>query len=124
MADKNKDKMMIAERRRRRVRSKVKGTTECPRLTVCKSLKNVTVQIVDDVKRVTLVGVASNSKIMRDLVAKSDNKTVVAKKTGAKLAQLAKEKGIVTVVFDRNRYRYHGRVKAIAEGAREAGLKF
>jgi large subunit ribosomal protein L18 len=124
MADKNKDKMMTAERRRRRVRSKVKGTTECPRLTVCKSLKHVTVQVIDDVKRVTLVGVASNSKVMKDLLAKSDNKTVVAKKTGVKLAQMAKEKGIVAVVFDRNRYRYHGRVKAIAEGAREAGLRF
>jgi large subunit ribosomal protein L18 len=124
MADKNKVKMMMAERRRRRVRSKVQGTTECPRLTVSKSLKNVTVQIVDDVKRITLVGIASNSKVMRDLVTGKDNKTVVAKKTGAKLAELAKEKGIVSVVFDRNRYQYHGRVKAIAEGAREGGLKF
>jgi len=124
MADKNKFKMMTAERRRRRVRSKVKGTSERPRLTVCKSLNNVTVQIVDDVKRVTLIGIASNSKVMRDLVAKADNKTVVAKKTGAKLAELAKEKGIVSVVFDRNCYQYHGRVKAIADGAREAGLKF
>ncbi len=115
---------MTAERRRRRVRSKVKGTSECPRLTVRKSLKNVTVQIVDDVKRITLVGIASNSKAMRDVLAKADNKTVVAKKTGAKIAELAKQKGIVAVVFDRNRYQYHGRVKAIAEGAREGGLKF
>jgi large subunit ribosomal protein L18 len=61
---------------------------------------------------------------MRGLVAEKDNKTVVAKKTGAKLAELAREKGIVKVVFDRNCYQYHGRVKAIAEGAREGGLKF
>ena len=124
MADKNKVKAMTAERRRRRVRGKVHGTTDCPRLTVCKSLNNVSVQIVDDVKRITLVGIASNSKVMRGLVTDKDNKTVVAKKTGAKIAELAKEKGIVTVVFDRNCYQYHGRVKAIAEGAREGGLKF
>jgi len=114
----------MAERRRVRVRSKVHGTSECPRLTVCKSIKHVTVQIIDDVKHVTLVGLASNSKTMLELLKDKDSKTVIAKKTGLKAAELAKAKGIQTVVFDRNRYRYHGRVKAVADGAREAGLKF
>jgi large subunit ribosomal protein L18 len=124
MADKNKVKMMMAERRRRRVRGKVHGTSDCPRLTVCKSLNNVTVQIIDDVKHVTLIGLASNSKTMQSLLKDKDTKTVIAKKTGVKAAELAKAKGIQLVVFDRNRCQYHGRIKAVAEGAREAGLKF
>ncbi|MEW5796817.1 MAG: 50S ribosomal protein L18 [Candidatus Zixiibacteriota bacterium] len=124
MADRNKVKLMMSERRRRRVRSKVRGTTDRPRLSVCKSLKNVTVQIIDDVRHVTLVGLSSNSKTIKELLQEKDTKTVIAKKTGMKAAELAKAKGIQAVVFDRNRYRYHGRVKAVAEGAREAGLKF
>jgi large subunit ribosomal protein L18 len=124
MADKNVVKSRMAERRRRRVRGKVIGNTERPRLTVCKTLKNVTVQLVDDVRRVTVVGLASNSKAMQELIAAEDTKTVVAKKVGAKVAEMAKEKGVKTVVFDRNRYQYHGRVKAVADGVREGGLKF
>ena len=114
----------MAERRRRRVRAKVFGTTERPRLTVHKTLKNVVVQIIDDITHATLVGVASNSKSVLDTVTKEDTKTAVAKKVGKALADMAKEKGITEVVFDRNRYRYHGRVKAVADGAREGGLKF
>ncbi len=124
MADKNFVKNRIAERRRTRVRGKVFGTDSCPRLTVCKSLNNIAAQIVDDEKRITLVGLASNSVTMREIVEKSDNKTAVAGKVGRKIAELAKAKGIETVVFDRNRNRYHGRVKALAEGVREGGLKF
>jgi len=124
MSDKNVVKDSKAERRRRRVRAKVHGTSERPRLTVRKSLKNVTVQIIDDDHRTTLVGLASNSKLMKDALAGERNKTAVAKIVGLKVAALAKEKGIQAVVFDRNRYLYHGRVKAVAEGAREGGLKF
>ena len=124
MADKNKVKDKMAERRRRRVHGKVFGSSERPRLTVRKSLKNVVVQVVDDEKRVTLVGLASYSKAMAGLVAKADTKTVAAKKVGKRLAELAREKGIELVVFDRNQYQYHGRIKAVAEGAREGGLKF
>ena len=113
----------MAERRRRRVRAKVFGTTERPRLTVHKTLKNVVVQIIDDITHATLVGLASNSKSVIEGVAKEDTKTAVAKKVGKALAEMAKEKGITEVVFDRNQYRYHGRVKAVAEGAREGGLK-
>ena len=114
----------MAERRRRRVRGKVFGTGERPRLTVCKSLQNVAVQIVDDEKRVTLVGLSSRSKEMRKAVEQSDTKTAVAKNVGLRIAELAKAKGIEFVVFDRNESPYHGRVRAVAEGAREGGLKF
>ena len=124
MADKNIIKSKIAERRRRRVRGKVFGTSECPRLTVCKSLKNISIQVIDDVKRVTLVGLASNSKAMVEAIEDSDTKTIVAKKIGVKIAELARAKGVERVVFDRNRNRYHGRVKALADGARKGGLKF
>lgn len=124
MADKNKVKNRMAERRRRRVRAKVMGTAERPRMTAHKTLKNVTVQIVNDIGHATLVGLASNSKGMTELVGKEDTKTAVAKKVGKRVAELAREKGIETVVFDRNQYRYHGRIRAIAEGAREGGLKF
>ena len=80
--------------------------------------------MIDDEKAVTLVGVASNSKAMTGVIEKKDTKTAAAKKVGLKLAELAKEKGIKSVIFDRNRYRFHGRVKAVADGAREGGLDF
>ena len=123
MADKNIVKAKKAIRRRKRVRSKVSGTAARPRLTVAKSLKNIFVQVVDDENHNTLVSAASNSK---DIKAENEKvtKTEVAKKVGIKIAQLAKEKGIETVVFDRNQNRYHGRIKAVADGAREGGLKF
>lgn len=124
MADKNVVKNKMAFRRRRRVRGKIIGTSERPRLTVCKSLKNVTVQVVDDVARKTLIGMASNSKAMAKVIKAKDSKTAAAKKVGAKVAELARAKGIESVVFDRNLSRYHGRVKAVADGAREGGLKF
>ena len=115
---------MMAERRRIRVRSKVYGTSERPRLTVCKSLNRISMQVVDDVKQTTVVGLASDSKEMRNLIEASDNKTIASKKLGKRLAELTRAKGIEQVVFDRNQYRYHGRIKAAAEGAREGGLKF
>ena len=123
MADKSIVKAKKADRRRSRVRGKVVGTPERPRLTVAKSLKNMFVQIVDDEHKTTLVGVATNSKSVVG-EAKAVNKTEAAKLVGKKIAELAKEKGIEQVVFDRNQYRFHGRVKAVADGAREGGLKF
>ena len=122
MADKNIQKAVKAERRRKRVRSSVLGTAERPRLTVAKSLKNVFVQIIDDQHHATLVGLSTNSK---EVAAKAKaNKTELAKQVGLKIAELAKAKGIESVVFDRNQYRFHGRIKAVADGAREGGLKF
>ena len=124
MADKNIQKKKRAARRRMRVRKKVVGTAERPRLTVAKSLNNVFAQIIDDTNNVTLAAAASNSKTVQEHLKDDMNKTQQAHKVGLVLAGLAREKGIESVVFDRGISRYHGRVKAVAEGAREGGLKF
>jgi large subunit ribosomal protein L18 len=124
MADKNVVKHVKAARRRRRVRSQVFGTSERPRLTVAKSLKNTVAQIVDDEKRLTVVGLSSYSKGLLKALKPEDSKMEVARKLGEKLAEMAKEKGVEEVVFDRNQYRFHGRIKAVADGARKGGLKF
>lgn len=123
MADKNIVKAKKATRRRKRVRGKISGTAARPRLTVAKTLNNIFVQIVDDENHNTLVSAATNSK---DIKADKEkvSKTDAAKKVGVKIAELAKEKGIESVVFDRNQNKYHGRIKAVADGAREGGLKF
>jgi len=113
-----------AIKRHRRVRGKIHGTPEIPRLTVTKSLKNTSIQIIDDTNKVTLVGLSTSSKAMAGKFADGDKKTDRAKKVGQAIAEMAIEKGIKKVVFDRNRYQYHGRVKAVAEGAREKGLEF
>ena len=124
MADENLEKRKRAERRRRKVRGRVFGTAERPRLTVAKSLKHIFVQIIDDEKMVTLAAAASNSRNVKAVLDGSMTKTEMARKVGQIVAQEAKEKGIEQVVFDRNKYKYHGRVKAVAESAREGGLKF
>jgi large subunit ribosomal protein L18 len=124
MADKNIIKNQQADRRKSRVRKKVLGTAERPRFTVRKSLRNVFAQIIDDEKMTTLIGLSSDSKEMQSVISDKDNKSAAAKKVGLKLAEMAKAKGIELVVFDRNRFRYHGRIKAVADGAREGGLKF
>jgi large subunit ribosomal protein L18 len=102
----------------------VSGTADRPRLSVARSLNNVYVQIVDDVAGKTIIGIGSSSKLMKELLNKDDNKTTVALKVGEKAAELAKEQGIESVVFDRNQFLYHGRVKAVADGARKGGMKF
>ncbi len=122
MATLHKAQQRAALRRRRRVRGKVSGTAERPRLTVCKTLKHIHAQVIDDASGVTLVGVSSNSKLMAGSDKKS--KTELAAEVGKAIASQAKDKGITEVVFDRNTNRYHGRVKALAEAARETGLKF
>ncbi len=124
MADRIVDKYKRAERRRRRVRRKIFGTADRPRLSVAKSLKHIFAQVVDDERMVTLVAAASNSKSVRQELQDGMTKTEIAQKVGEILARLAKEKGITKVVFDRNRNPYHGRVKALAEGARKGGLEF
>jgi large subunit ribosomal protein L18 len=124
MADKNIEKSKRAGRRRRRVRARVLGTAERPRLTVSKSLKNIFAQIIDDEKMMTIVAAASNSQSVKPVLKKGMTKSEVAKVVGLTLAQKAKDKGIAQVVFDRNKYKYHGRIKAVAEGAREGGLEF
>ena len=107
-------------KRHARVRSKISGTPECPRLDVFRSAKHIYVQIIDDVNGVTL---AAASTVEKDFGATKGNKEE-ARKVGNLIAQRAIEKGISEVVFDRGGYVYHGRVKELAEGAREGGLKF
>jgi large subunit ribosomal protein L18 len=124
MADKLKVKAIQGWRRKMRVRTKVFGTSVRPRLTVFKSLNNMTAQIIDDEKSITIVGLSTGSTALKGAIKDSDKKTAQAKLVGKTIAEMAKAKGIELVVFDRNKYRYHGRVKAVAEGAREGGLKF
>ena len=113
------DKNVARSRRHLRVRKKVSGTTTRPRLVVSRSTRHVYVQLVDDVAGRT---VASASTMEADLRAFEGDKTAKAKKVGELVAQRAKEAGVDAVVFDRGGNRYHGRVAAIADGAREAGL--
>ena len=103
-----------------RIRKKISGTASCPRLSVFRSNKEIYAQLIDDSTGVTLV--ASNSR-GKDVESKG-NKVEIAKLVGMSLASKAKAKGIEKVVFDRGGYLYHGRVQAIAEGAREGGLNF
>jgi ribosomal protein L18, bacterial type len=115
-----------SERRQRikyRIRKVVNGTTERPRMSVFRSNKEIYVQIIDDQNGVTLVAASSTEKAIIEQV-KGKPGIEVAKQVGKAIAQKAKEKGIEAVVFDRNGYLYHGRVKSLAESAREGGLKF
>ena len=107
-------------KRHRRVRAKVSGTPETPRLNVFRSEKNIYAQIIDDVSGTTL---CSASSVEKDFEGSGSNKEG-AKKVGMKIAERAKAKGIENVVFDRGGYIYHGRVKELADGAREGGLVF
>jgi large subunit ribosomal protein L18 len=109
-------------RRHLRVRRKVTGTAERPRLVVFRSLRNIEGQIIDDVKGVTLVGLSTLAGSLR--AEAEGTKTELSRQAGKRLAERAKEQGITRVVFDRGGYIYHGRVKAFAEGAREGGLEF
>lgn len=114
------DKNKTRQKRHARVRGKISGTAERPRLNVFRSNKNIYAQLIDDVAGVTL---ASASSIDKDLNA-SGTKTEEAAEVGKLLAQRATEKGYKDVVFDRGGYLYHGRVQALAEAARENGLEF
>ena len=114
------DRKFERQRRHKRVRTKISGTSECPRLAVCKTNKNIIAQIIDDTKGETLVYVSTMDK---DIKNKKVNKEA-AKEVGAAIAKKAIAKKVEEVVFDRSGYQYHGIVKEFAEAAREAGLKF
>ena len=116
-----KSKTAARTRRHTRLRKKIVGTEQRPRLVVTRSARHVFVQVVDDSKGRT---VASASTMEADLRAFEGDKTAKAKKVGELVAERAKQAGIDAVVFDRGGYLYHGRVKALADGAREGGLKF
>ncbi len=106
---------------KRRIRSKVEGTAERPRMTVYRSNKQISVQLIDDKTGKTLVAASS---LLKDVAAEKVTKTEQAAKVGKLIAEKAQAAGIPGVVFDRNGYLYHGRVKQLADAAREAGLKF
>ena len=108
------------QKRHKRVRAKISGTVDCPRLNVYRSLSNIYVQLIDDVAGVTL---AQASTVEKDFAQYGGN-VEAAKAVGKKLAERATEKGIKECVFDRGGYVYHGRVQALADGAREGGLEF
>jgi len=110
-------KTIDRKKRHQRIRTKIRGTEECPRLVVFRSLNNHFVQLINDDKGLTLASAS-------DYDSKTGKKADRAKEVGKKIAQIAIEKNIKCCVFDRNGYRYHGRVKALADGAREGGLKF
>jgi large subunit ribosomal protein L18 len=112
-------KNIIRLRVHKRIRSRVSGTQERPRLAVFRSVKHIYAQVIDDSKGHTVVAASSNEK---DL--KNGGNVAGAKEIGKLVAERAKDKGIKAVVFDRGGYQYHGRVKALAEAAREAGLDF
>jgi large subunit ribosomal protein L18 len=110
-------------RRHRRVRSKVAGTLERPRLNVFRSLEHIYAQVIDDVAGNTIASASTiDSDLRKQLEGK--NKADAAKLVGQLVAERAKSKGITKVIFDRGGYKYHGRVKALADGAREGGLEF
>ncbi len=120
-----KSRRLQRKRRHYRVRNKVEGTAERPRLVVYRSLRNIEGQIVDDAGGRTLIGLSTLSSELRDFTAEGQNRRVEqAFAAGKALAEKAKSQGIDTVVFDRGGYKYHGRVKAFADGAREGGLEF
>jgi large subunit ribosomal protein L18 len=115
-----KDSNKARLKRHKRVRGKVSGTAQCPRLDVFRSAKNIYAQVIDDVAGVTLVSASTTEKSFTEYGGNKD----AAKKIGMIVAERCKAKGIDTVVFDRGGYVYHGRVQQLAEGAREGGLQF
>ncbi|MGJ3204137.1 50S ribosomal protein L18 [Geobacillus thermoleovorans] len=115
------DRNAVRKKRHARIRKKIFGTAERPRLSVFRSNKHIYAQIIDDTKSATIV---SASTLDKEFGLDSTNNIEAAKKVGELVAKRALEKGIKKVVFDRGGYLYHGRVKALADSAREAGLEF
>ena len=120
-----KSRAVQRAKRHSRIRKKLQGTADRPRLVVFRSLRNMEGQIVDDDTSRTIVGISTLAEGLRDFKGKSQNPRVeVAFEAGKLLAEKAKEAGVEKVIFDRGGYKYHGRVKAFAEGARKGGLDF
>lgn len=123
MANVEKKKAMHRQRRTLSVRRSTRGSTERPRLSVFRSLKNIYCQVIDDEQGRTLAAVSTLEKALRDSL-KGLSRTDAAKKIGAEIATRARSAGVTKVAFDRGRFKYHGRVKSLADGAREGGLEF
>jgi len=110
-------------KRKKRIRKRMTGTVEQPRMTVFRSAKHIYYQIIDDTQGITLVTASTTEKEIREQ-QKFENKTAAAVYIGQLIAERAVQKGIKSVVFDRNGFLYHGRIKAVSDGARKAGLDF
>jgi large subunit ribosomal protein L18 len=120
-----RSRLLQRKRRHLRIRNKVQGTAERPRLVVYRSLRNIEGQLVDDGAGRTVLGMSTLTPDLKDFVVEGPHKRIQqAHAAGKLLAEKAKTQGIESVVFDRGGYKYHGRVKAFADGAREGGLKF
>jgi len=124
MNKKTSRRVLKRARVKKSIHKKISGTTEKPRLVVYRSLKAISAQLIDDTTNQTLATVTSLSKAIAGDIQKAKGKTGQAKVIGKLIAEEAKKKNIESVVFDRNGFIYHGRVKAVAESARENGLKF
>ncbi|MDE2831241.1 MAG: 50S ribosomal protein L18 [Gemmatimonadota bacterium] len=124
MADKQIKKTKMHKRRQMRIRKRLMGTADRPRLTIFRSLKHIQAQLIDDVNGRSLMGISSNTPQLKDQLKTVEGKCGRSREVGKALAIRAQEAGISQVVFDRAGYLYHGRIKALAEGAREGGLKF
>jgi len=124
MRDKTIVKRKIRERRKKHIRKRVNGTAERPRLVVFRSSKHIYAQLVDDVTHRTIMSTSSLSKTVREVLKPENSKKDVAKAVGKDMATKALEIKIQQVVFDRGGYLYHGRIKSLADGAREGGLQF
>ncbi len=123
MKNKNK-KIQGRDRRRKQIRKKIFGTTEKPRLSIFRSTNHIYAQIIDDFNQKSITTVSDLTKEVRAELNEKSTKTEKSKIVGKIVAKMALENGVTTVVFDRGGYRYHGRVKTLADSAREAGLKF
>lgn len=120
----SKKRLLTQSRKKKSIRKKVTGTGERPRVSVNRSLKHISVQAIDDVAGVTILGNSSTQKDVKEMISGYGGNTKAAAAIGKHFGEQLVQKGIKRVVFDRNGLMYHGRVKSLAEGLREAGLEF
>ena len=119
-----KKRILARTRKKAHIRKRVFGTAECPRLSVFRSSKHVYVQAIDDVERTTIVSISSRDKDIKDKIEGYTGNKASASTAGKVFGEKLQEKGISKAVFDRNGFLYHGRVKSLADGIREVGIKF
>ena len=124
MPDRFHQKKLRAQKRRYRIRNKIRGTADRPRLVVFKSLKHIYAQLVNDLTGQVITGVSSLTPDVKKQLKNGLSKTKISELVGLAVAKKAQEKGINQIVFDRQIYQYHGRIKALGDKAREGGLKF
>lgn len=124
MRTKYRKALTLRERRHRRVRAKISGTSQRPRLNVFRSSAHIYAQVIDDTRGHTIVAACDLDEVVRERAGEGATKSTRARAVGEVVAERAREAGIDAVLFDRGGFLYHGRVKAVADGAREGGLKF